>query len=111
MAPRRWTSPEQLLWLQNELPTYLQMQKEKKLPRFFELMFSKWFSDFAEETEPSGSAPSDENVIDTEEMVELPANTNSDEQEGNALTITQEMPNGAINDRRKVRFTHQDGPS
>ncbi|KAG0700260.1 hypothetical protein DFH29DRAFT_876687 [Suillus ampliporus] len=48
MAPLRWTSAEQLMWLQNEVPTYLQMQKEKKLVRFFELIFPKWFSEFPE---------------------------------------------------------------
>ncbi|KAG1878446.1 hypothetical protein C8R48DRAFT_768004 [Suillus tomentosus] len=48
MAPPRWTSAEQLTWLQNEVPTYLQMQKEKKLVRFFELLYPKWFSEFPE---------------------------------------------------------------
>lgn len=48
MAPLRWTSAEQLTWLQNEVPTYLQMQKEKKLVRFFELLYPKWFSEFPE---------------------------------------------------------------
>ncbi|KAG1841619.1 hypothetical protein C8R48DRAFT_679234 [Suillus tomentosus] len=62
MAPPRWTSAEQLLWLQNEMPAYLQMQKEKKLPRFFETLFPRWFIDFPEETELNGSLPCDENV-------------------------------------------------
>ncbi|KAG1722260.1 hypothetical protein EDB19DRAFT_1835078 [Suillus lakei] len=43
IAPLRWTSAEQLAWLQNEVPTYLQMQKEKKLFWFFELLYPKWF--------------------------------------------------------------------
>ncbi|KAG1897359.1 uncharacterized protein F5891DRAFT_982743 [Suillus fuscotomentosus] len=62
MAPPRWTSAEQLLWLQNEMPGYLQMQKEKKLPRFFDSLFPRWFSDFPEETELNGSPPCDENT-------------------------------------------------
>ncbi|KAG2060033.1 hypothetical protein BDR06DRAFT_1003086 [Suillus hirtellus] len=62
MAPPRWTSTEQLLWLQNEIPGYLQMQKEKKLPRFFDSLFPRWFSDFPEETELNGSPPCDENA-------------------------------------------------
>lgn len=48
MAPPRWTNTEQLTWLQNEVPMYLQMQKEKKLVRFFELLYPKWFSQFPE---------------------------------------------------------------
>ncbi|KAG0695268.1 hypothetical protein DFH29DRAFT_1005646 [Suillus ampliporus] len=48
MAPPRWASAEQLMWLQNEVPIYLQMQKEKNLVRFFELIFPKWFSEFPE---------------------------------------------------------------
>ncbi|KAG1767729.1 hypothetical protein EV702DRAFT_1050263 [Suillus placidus] len=62
MAPPRWTSAEQLLWLQNEMPGYLQMQKEKKLSRFFDALFPRWFSDFPEETELNGSPPCDENA-------------------------------------------------
>ncbi|KAG2054497.1 hypothetical protein BDR06DRAFT_1007668 [Suillus hirtellus] len=62
MAPPRWTSTEQLLWLQNEMPGYLQMQKEKKLPRFFDSLFPRWFSNFPEETELNGSPPCDENA-------------------------------------------------
>ncbi|KAG1876676.1 hypothetical protein DFJ58DRAFT_721139 [Suillus subalutaceus] len=62
MAPLRWTSAEQLLWLQNEMPGYLQMQKEKKLSRFFDALFPRWFSDFPEETELNGSPPCDTNA-------------------------------------------------
>ncbi|KAG1883662.1 hypothetical protein F4604DRAFT_1677410 [Suillus subluteus] len=62
MAPPRWTSAEQLLWLQNEMPGYLQMQKEKKLSRFFDALFPRWFSDFPEETELNGSPPCDANA-------------------------------------------------
>ncbi|KAG1774230.1 hypothetical protein EV702DRAFT_1200480 [Suillus placidus] len=62
MAPPRWTSAEQLLWLQNEMPGYLQMQKEKKLSQFFDALFPRWFSDFPEETELNGSPPCDKNA-------------------------------------------------
>lgn len=62
MAPPRWTSAEQLIWLQNELPNYLQMQKEKKLPRFFESLFPRWFNDFPEEIELNSSPPCVENT-------------------------------------------------
>ncbi|KAG2029347.1 hypothetical protein BDR03DRAFT_987819 [Suillus americanus] len=41
MAPPRWTSAEQLTWLQNEVPTYLQMQKEKKLAQFLSCSFPR----------------------------------------------------------------------
>ncbi|KAG2739726.1 hypothetical protein P692DRAFT_20822861 [Suillus brevipes Sb2] len=50
MAPPRWTNAEQLTWLQNEVPTYLQMQKEKKVSPIFELLYPKWFSQFPEHT-------------------------------------------------------------
>ncbi|KAG1841151.1 hypothetical protein DFJ58DRAFT_845137, partial [Suillus subalutaceus] len=46
----------------NELPNYLQMQKEKKLSRFFEALFPKWFNDFPEEVELNSSAPCVENT-------------------------------------------------
>ncbi|KAG1742208.1 hypothetical protein EDB19DRAFT_1907674 [Suillus lakei] len=62
MAPPRWMSTGQLLWLQNELPNYLQMQKEKKLSQFFESLFLKWFNDFPEEIELNGSPPCVENT-------------------------------------------------
>ncbi|KAG1734221.1 uncharacterized protein EDB91DRAFT_1251005 [Suillus paluster] len=63
MAPPRWTSAEQLMRLQNEVPTYLQMQKEKKLVQFFELLYPKWFSEFPEHMRvwPIGSENSPDN--------------------------------------------------
>ncbi|KAG1843552.1 hypothetical protein F4604DRAFT_1689432 [Suillus subluteus] len=44
------------------MPGYLQMQKEKKLSRFFDALFPRWFSDFPEETELNGSPPCDANA-------------------------------------------------
>ncbi|KAG2119702.1 uncharacterized protein F5147DRAFT_767172 [Suillus discolor] len=48
MAPPRWTTSEELEWLQNELPEFLKMQKDQKLTRFYELLFPRWFSQFPE---------------------------------------------------------------
>ncbi|KAG2046732.1 hypothetical protein BDR06DRAFT_1014481 [Suillus hirtellus] len=69
MAPPRWTMAVELLWLQNEVPTYLQMQKEKKILRFFELLYLKWFSGFPEHLrvwprEPSQNSPDKDTEID-----------------------------------------------
>lgn len=38
------------------------MQKEKKLPRFFESLFPRWFNDFPEEIELNSSPPCVENT-------------------------------------------------
>ncbi|KAG2738673.1 hypothetical protein P692DRAFT_201873792 [Suillus brevipes Sb2] len=120
MAPPRWTSAEQLLWLQNEMPGYLQMQKEKKLSRFFDALFPRWFSDFPEETELNGSPPCDENaginepngadinepssagiesVIETVQLDSLNA-TDSVEQEDNQSNLP---PIRAAERRKKLR--------
>ncbi|KAG2366253.1 hypothetical protein BDR07DRAFT_1458680 [Suillus spraguei] len=48
MAPPRWTTSEELEWLQNELPEFLKMQKDQKLTCFYELLFLRWFSLFPE---------------------------------------------------------------
>ncbi|KAG1844601.1 hypothetical protein F4604DRAFT_1689053 [Suillus subluteus] len=48
MAPPRWTTSEELEWLQNELPDFLKMQRDQKLTRFYELLFPRWFSQFPE---------------------------------------------------------------
>ncbi|KAG2135240.1 hypothetical protein DEU56DRAFT_913356 [Suillus clintonianus] len=48
MAPPRWTTPEELEWLQNELPEFLKMQKDQRLTRFYELLYPRWFSQFPE---------------------------------------------------------------
>ncbi|KAG2045487.1 hypothetical protein BDR06DRAFT_978176, partial [Suillus hirtellus] len=69
MAPPRWTMAVELLWLQNKVPTYLQMQKEKKILQFFELLYPKWFSSFPEHLrvwprEPSQNSPDKDTEID-----------------------------------------------
>ncbi|KAG1903734.1 uncharacterized protein F5891DRAFT_1185371 [Suillus fuscotomentosus] len=112
MAPPRWTSAEQLLWLQNEMPGYLQMQKEKKLPRFFDSLFPRWFSDFPEETELNGSPPCDENaginepssagiesVIDTAQLdsINAPDLVEQEDSQSNS------PPMGAAERRKKLR--------
>ncbi|KAG1859238.1 hypothetical protein F4604DRAFT_1930787 [Suillus subluteus] len=80
MAPPRWTSAEQLTWLQNEVPTYLQMQKEKKLVRFFELLYPKWFSEFPEHMRvwPIGSenSPDDNDTNDDQSSPDSDAAVN-----------------------------------
>ncbi|KAG1848897.1 hypothetical protein F4604DRAFT_1935187 [Suillus subluteus] len=80
MAPLRWTSAEQLTWLQNEVPTYLQMQKEKKLVRFFELLYPKWFSEFPEHMRvwPIGSenSPDDNDANDDQSSPDSDAAVN-----------------------------------
>ncbi|KAG0697142.1 hypothetical protein DFH29DRAFT_878909 [Suillus ampliporus] len=48
MAPWRWTTSEELEWLQNELPEFLKMQKDQRLTRFYELLYPRWFSQFPE---------------------------------------------------------------
>ncbi|KAG2047000.1 hypothetical protein BDR06DRAFT_1014254 [Suillus hirtellus] len=58
----------ELLWLQNKVPTYLQMQKEKKILQFFELLYPKWFSSFPEHLrvwprEPSQNSPDKDTKI------------------------------------------------
>ncbi|KAG1835776.1 hypothetical protein F4604DRAFT_1944162 [Suillus subluteus] len=76
MVPPRWTSTEQSLWLQNEMPGYLQMQKEKKLSRFFDALFPRWFSDFPEETELNGSPALDSlNATDSVEQEDNQSNS------------------------------------
>ncbi|KAG1718277.1 hypothetical protein EDB19DRAFT_1906537 [Suillus lakei] len=112
MAPPRWTSTEQLLWLQNEIPGYLQMQKEKKLPRFFDSLFPRWFSEFPEVMELDGSPPCDENVgvdepdranietvIDTAQLNSINA-PDSVEQEDSQ---SDSPPMGAAERRKKLR--------
>ncbi|KAG2096704.1 uncharacterized protein F5147DRAFT_656516 [Suillus discolor] len=84
MAPRRWTTSQELEWLQNELPEFLKMQKEQKLTRFYELLSPKWFSRFPERFkywEPTGNPPhgrdevdhqNDDSIPDGDESVLLP---------------------------------------
>ncbi|KAG1894514.1 uncharacterized protein F5891DRAFT_985001 [Suillus fuscotomentosus] len=67
MAPPRWKSAEQLTWLQNEVPTYLQMQKEKKLVRFFELLYPKWFR--SEKSPDHNDANIDQSSLDSDAAV------------------------------------------
>ncbi|KAG2743662.1 hypothetical protein P692DRAFT_20878490 [Suillus brevipes Sb2] len=67
MAPRRWTTSQELEWLQNELPEFLKMQKEQKLTRFYELLYPKWFSHFPERFkywEPTGNPPHGQEEVD-----------------------------------------------
>jgi hypothetical protein len=114
MAPPRWTSADQLLWLQNELPNYLQMQKEKKLSRFFEALFPKWFNDFPEEVELNSSAPCVENTgidecggatIDSMSETVQPDLTNISESAEQEESESNSRPMQA-GERRKIRGVH-----
>lgn len=119
MAPPRWTMAAELLWLQNEVPTYLQMQKEKKIVWFFELLYPKWFSVFPEHLrvwprEPSENSPDKDTEIDKsgldlandEVNTELDhENSVSDREKLSQLDAEQtEVLNAAIKHRHKVRF-------
>ncbi|KAG1756931.1 hypothetical protein EDD22DRAFT_957315 [Suillus occidentalis] len=116
MAPPRWTTAAELSWLQNEVPTYLQMQKEKKIVRFFELLYPKWFSGFPEHLrvwprEPSKNSPDEDTEIDEsgldlandEVNAELDhENSVSDGEKLSQLDAEQtEVLNAAIKHRRK----------
>jgi hypothetical protein len=118
MAPPRWTTAKELLWLQTEVPTYLQMRKEKKLNRFFELLYPKWFSNFPEHMRvfPSENSPNEatninQSDLDLEEAInevdtELDhENSISDVEKLTKLDTEQtKVLNDTINHRRKVCF-------
>lgn len=103
MAPRRWTTSEELEWLQNELPEFLRMQKEQKLARFYELLFPKWFSRFPERFkywEPTGNPPHGRNEVDHQNDDSVP---DGDESVLLPLTPEEEAELEGANDiRRKV---------
>ena len=51
MAPRRWTTPEQFNFLQDNLSAYLDAQKQKTLSVFFTRLYPEWFVKFPERNE------------------------------------------------------------
>ncbi|KAG1722796.1 uncharacterized protein EDB91DRAFT_1255913 [Suillus paluster] len=98
MAPPRWTTPEELEWLQNELPEFLKMQKEQKLTCFYELLYPRWFSQFPECLRywgPTGKPPR-ENVHQDDDS----GDTNSDEISPLPLTPEQEAELEGANEIR-----------
>ncbi|KAG1840003.1 hypothetical protein DFJ58DRAFT_845534 [Suillus subalutaceus] len=107
MAPPRWTTAAELSWLQNEVPTYLQMQKEKKIVRFFELLYPKWFSGFPEHLrvwprEPSKNSPDEDTEIDESGLDLANDEVNAEPDHENSLDAEQtEVLNAAIKHRRK----------
>jgi hypothetical protein len=91
MAPRRWTTSEELEWLQNELPEFLR------------LLFPKWFSRFPERFkywEPTGNPPHGRNEVDHQNDDSVP---DGDESVLLPLTPEEEAELEGANDiRRKV---------
>ncbi|KAG0704701.1 hypothetical protein DFH29DRAFT_997396 [Suillus ampliporus] len=105
MAPPRWTTPEELQWLQNQLPEFLQMQKDQKLTRFYELLFPRWFNQFPEHFnvwKPTGNPPSEGGV--QVHQGDESSDTNSDESGLLPLTPEQEVELEEANETRRKKL-------
>lgn len=104
MAPPRWTTSEELEWLQNELPEFLKMQRDQKLTRFYELLFPRWFSLFPERLKywkPTGNPPREGEAVVHQN--DDSSDANSDESRLLPLTPEQEAElEGEKEIRRKV---------
>jgi hypothetical protein len=55
---RRWTTPEQALWLQEQFPSYLEAQALRRYDKFWPSFFQKWFEKFPA-PQPAWDAPTD----------------------------------------------------
>ncbi|KAG1902459.1 uncharacterized protein F5891DRAFT_978758 [Suillus fuscotomentosus] len=102
MAPPQWTTPEELEWLQKELPEFLKMQKEQKLTCFYELLFPRWFSQFPECLRYWGptSKPLHENVCQDDDS----GDANSDKISPLPLTPEQEAELEEANEIRRKKL-------
>ncbi|KAG2739487.1 hypothetical protein P692DRAFT_20881704 [Suillus brevipes Sb2] len=100
MAPLRWTTSEELEWLQNELPEFLKMQKDQKLTRFYGLLFPRWFSQFPERLkywQPTGNPPPRE-----EEAVAHQNDDTNISDENRLLPLTPEQE-AALEEEKEIR--------
>ncbi|KAH7903085.1 hypothetical protein BJ138DRAFT_1120749 [Hygrophoropsis aurantiaca] len=60
MPPPRWTTAEQLDWLQRELPAFKQAQNDGSVNKFWEIMTHAWYKEFSERKNlwpPNGIPP------------------------------------------------------
>ncbi|KAH7904321.1 hypothetical protein BJ138DRAFT_1119526 [Hygrophoropsis aurantiaca] len=48
MPPPRWSTPEQLQWLQSEIPAYKKAQEDNTVNKFWEVMTHAWYQEFSE---------------------------------------------------------------
>ncbi|KAG1872267.1 hypothetical protein F4604DRAFT_1925887 [Suillus subluteus] len=106
MAPPRWTTSEELEWLQNELPDFLKMQRDQKLTRFYELLFPRWFSQFPEHLKywkPTGNPPHEGEVLVQHQNDENGV-LNSDESGLLPLTPEQEAKLEEANEIRRKKL-------
>ncbi|KAG2156993.1 hypothetical protein DEU56DRAFT_905670 [Suillus clintonianus] len=106
MAPPRWTTSEELKWLQNELPEFLKMQRDQKLTCFYELLFPRWFSLFPEHLKywkPTGNPPREGEAVVHQN--DDSSDANSDESRLLLLTPDQEaeLEGGKEIRRKKLR--------
>ena len=57
MAPRRWTTPEQLEFLESKVDTFIEAQKNKRVDLFWHELQREWFEAWKEEGQDVIPAP------------------------------------------------------
>jgi hypothetical protein len=55
---RRWTSPQQLRWLEAKYPSYLEAQSRGRYDQYWPTFFQDWFEEFPA-PEPRSDEPTD----------------------------------------------------
>ena len=47
-----WTTPQQLTWLNDQLPAYLEAQKARRLAEFYRVVQKDWLDVFGDHADP-----------------------------------------------------------
>lgn len=83
---RRWTTPEQLDWLQQRHPAYLEAQSQGRYDKFWPKIFQDWFATFPAR-EPTENDPVDSDLepeSDSEPELQKASTTTSDSTSGSS---------------------------
>jgi hypothetical protein len=87
---RRWTTPEQRVFLESYVARYLEAQAKRKYSTFWPVFFQAWFAKYPE-PEPLESDPTE---TDVEDDSEPDAESNSDSGHPNDSTTSKRKRSG-----------------
>lgn len=102
---RRWTTQEQLEWLQQRHPDYLEAQAEGRYDRFWPQLYQEWFTQFPAR-EPTSNDPTDsepEAESDCDSNLQDTAATNPSSSLKRKNTATGKVPKKR---KKKIVSTH-----
>lgn len=106
MDGRRWTTQEQLEWLQKRHPAYLEAQLKGRYDQFWPGLYQDWFSAFPAR-EPTVDDPSDSEPDDQLDREHEPMVTSAGDSIHTSSTHNGVASDNTVKKRRKKKVSYR----